>query len=350
MRTVAVIGFSVVVMTIWSGCREREPEPALNYNLGDKPGELMPLAVAAGDARILEDQKGVREEEAGRPARRARAARSPADQAEPKDSGAKSQTKAPAGKDPAADKKAGAAALKGASLEDLLKRSDKKGAKPSTPDAKAGRAAPKGASLGDLLKRASKKGPKLPATDEKAEPTAPKARAPAGLAKKETQEGASPETAKAEQFVRKLADGRFDEAVKDFDSRMQEAIPSAKLKAMWEGAIGQCGPFKAMEPGTTQRMGALTAVLVPCRFAIMSLQLRLVYDPKGKISGLWVEPLGAETAGESAPDKPAGKGPKASEGSLLGNLLKQAIKKGVKSAATKPAAKPTATRPSSPPR
>ncbi len=307
IRTVGVIGVGVVAMTVLAGCRDREPDPPLNQNLGDKPGQLMPLGVAAADARILEDQKGITEEETGRPVRRASAKRAPQEKAEPKRADA-------ADKKPKADKKA----------------------EPT---------APKGGSLGDLLKKAEKKGAKPPAADKTPEAASPKGRSLADLMKKGKQKGAGPEAAKAEQFVRKLAAGQFEQAAEEFDATMRQGMPAAKLEGVWKAVVAQCGPFKTTQPGTTQQVGALTTVFVPCQFANANLQVKVVYNPKGKISGLWVQPAGAETAGKG-PEAP--KDSKASKGGVLGNLLKRAGKMGGKTATTKPAAKPTAKKPSSP--
>jgi hypothetical protein len=44
------------------GCRQQPPEPTHNRNLGDQPGELMPVAVSPADPRILQDQSGVTEQ------------------------------------------------------------------------------------------------------------------------------------------------------------------------------------------------------------------------------------------------------------------------------------------------
>lgn len=77
MRTARLLGITgglgwvLTGLVFVSACNESAPPPRYNTNLGDKPGELMPVSVSPADPGILQDQKGVTEEEFVAPADRA---------------------------------------------------------------------------------------------------------------------------------------------------------------------------------------------------------------------------------------------------------------------------------------
>ncbi len=99
---------------------------------------------------------------------------------------------------------------------------------------------------------------------------------------------------RGERFVRMLVDGRYDQAVEDFAPEMRKAMSATQLGALWKDLVRKNGPLQGTGNGTVKRLGRWRAVFVPCRFARASLQLKVVYDQEGLVSGLWVEPAGGE--------------------------------------------------------
>lgn len=128
MRTAAILIVGVVGLTATSACRDDSPEPIHNRNLGDKEGELMPVGVAPADARILQDQKGVEQEEFNPPSRARQAKRSRSEEDEPEEGEARPRRgRAAVGR---TGKKPSPAAPKGGALGALLDKAKEKDAKP----------------------------------------------------------------------------------------------------------------------------------------------------------------------------------------------------------------------------
>jgi len=266
MQRAVVIGLSLAGLAVLSGCRERSAEPARNRNLGDEAGELMPVAVAPADPRILEDQKSVTAEGGRRP------------------SGKKAKEEEETSEEGDAKPKPG-------SLSDLAKKAKDKGKGPE----KA-----KGGSLAELAKKAKEK------IEKDKKPEKSKAEALAELTKQATQgKKGTPTTAKAEQFIGRLAKGQFDAVVKEFAPEMVKTLPAKKLKGMWGGLVSQLGALRSAGPGVEQKAGALTIVNVPCKFARATLHATVTYDQKGKVAGLGFGPPAAP--GAEPATKPAGK-------------------------------------------
>lgn len=246
---VGVLAVFAAGLLVSCGCRQQEPDYAYDKNLGDAPGELMPLAVSPANPRILEDQKGVTAETPG-PAKRRVATEAGEEAEEAKPTGRR--TRRPGG------------------------RTDR---------------------------------PSGPAQDQP--PSAEKAAKDGGPTDVTKKAAASPLAARAQQFVQSLAGGKFEEAAKGFGPQMRQAMPVAQLQTVWQGVIAQLGPFKATQPGTEAQEGRLTAVFVPTEFTRGVVRVKVVYDQNGAMAGLWLEPPGGLPTAATAPTVPAGRVPAA---------------------------------------
>jgi hypothetical protein len=94
----------------------------------------------------------------------------------------------------------------------------------------------------------------------------------------------------AKQVVSHLEKGEFEEAIKNFDDVMRQALPADKLSDTWKKVMAQVGAFKKQIGSRTQKIGEYDAVLVTCEFEKQTLDVRLVFNAKKQIAGLQFGP------------------------------------------------------------
>lgn len=109
----------------------------------------------------------------------------------------------------------------------------------------------------------------------------------------------------AEEFAGHVSNGRYEEAVKNFDETMIKALPVEKLKQIWESVQTSAGSFESLgKPTATQSKGP-TNVVIPAVFKTTTLNLSISVDAEGRISGFWIRPGGAAATYAAADyDKP----------------------------------------------
>jgi hypothetical protein len=95
---------------------------------------------------------------------------------------------------------------------------------------------------------------------------------------------------KALVFVGFLEKGRFAEATADFDSTMRAKLPASTLELLWNQMGAQVGPLLETVRLRTESKGDYRTVFVTCRFEKATLDLKLVFDARGRISGFWIAP------------------------------------------------------------
>ena len=101
--------------------------------------------------------------------------------------------------------------------------------------------------------------------------------------------------AKAESILRNLQEGRTAEIVKEFDDRMANELPEARLKPVWQGLVAQFGAFKSVaerREGRTQDRQAVELILA---FEKQTIVQRTVFDGAGRVAGLVFRPLDGAT-------------------------------------------------------
>jgi hypothetical protein len=106
----------------------------------------------------------------------------------------------------------------------------------------------------------------------------------------------------AEQFVDRLSTGNFDAAVGSFDTTVTQALPAAALKQAWEALISQCGAFQKRQGFRTGKFQSFDIVYVTCQFEKTLLDVKIVFDPAGKIAGLFFVPSLLKNAGPQPSD------------------------------------------------
>ncbi len=106
---------------------------------------------------------------------------------------------------------------------------------------------------------------------------------------------------KAKAFIGLMNSGAFEKATADFDETMARVMPPAKTKEVWEQVTGQVGKFVRQLSTRTERAGIYDIILVTCRFERATLDVKVVFNPKEQISGLFFVPPKPE-AKYSLPD------------------------------------------------
>ena len=110
----------------------------------------------------------------------------------------------------------------------------------------------------------------------------------------------------ARNLTEQLAARKFDSVVGHFDETMTSAMPAAKLAGFWSGLIGRVGAFQSIAGTRVQTVQGYQVVLATSKFEKAALNIKWVFDSKGRVAGFFVVPVEAE-APWSPPDyaKPA---------------------------------------------
>jgi uncharacterized protein len=119
-----------------------------------------------------------------------------------------------------------------------------------------------------------------------------------GVLHAEEQPGKPSRTQAADDFVKLLVHGDFDKAVADFDAVMLKAMPADQLKKAWEATLAETGAYKKTLETRSEKAGVYQVVLVTCEFAKRPLDVRVVFNKAGKISGLQFRPPAPKGAEE----------------------------------------------------
>jgi len=98
----------------------------------------------------------------------------------------------------------------------------------------------------------------------------------------------------AKDLTQHLAARQFDSVVSHFDETMTSAAPSAKLAEIWDGLIGQVGAFQSIAGTRLQPVQGYQVVLVTSKFEKATLNLRWVFDAKGRVAGFNIVPAEPE--------------------------------------------------------
>jgi dienelactone hydrolase len=100
--------------------------------------------------------------------------------------------------------------------------------------------------------------------------------------------------AAAGRFVEQLVDEQFDEAVEGFDATMTRVMPPEKLKAAWTAVLKKAGPFERQVGIEVADVPKFKIGVVTCEFEGGTLDVRVVFDSAGKITGLWFAPSASD--------------------------------------------------------
>ena len=93
--------------------------------------------------------------------------------------------------------------------------------------------------------------------------------------------------AQAEEFVELLAQEDFQSAVESFDSVMKDTMPADKLREAWKALVAESGAFQRRVAVRTEKVQQYDIVFVTWEFGKRLLDIKVVFNSAGQISGLW---------------------------------------------------------------
>lgn len=99
---------------------------------------------------------------------------------------------------------------------------------------------------------------------------------------------------KALAFVAAYTSGRFDDVVATFDEAMLKALPKEKVVETWRALEAQLGAYKSSAVATVERKAPLVRVTLTTEFDKAKVNLVVVYDGQGRVTGFFVQPHTAD--------------------------------------------------------
>ena len=95
----------------------------------------------------------------------------------------------------------------------------------------------------------------------------------------------------AESFVKLLIDKKYEQATQSFDNKMKRALPAAGLAHAWKSTMAQVGLFQRQLGTRTEKVLRTDIIYVTCQFESSPLDIKVVYNKRSQISGLWFVPV-----------------------------------------------------------
>jgi fermentation-respiration switch protein FrsA (DUF1100 family) len=89
------------------------------------------------------------------------------------------------------------------------------------------------------------------------------------------------------RFVDLISKGDFAGAETNFDPTMKSAMPEARLRETWQTVQAQAGPFQEQLGARAIKLAGYDAALVTCQFEHTMLDVKVVFDAQGRVSGLF---------------------------------------------------------------
>jgi hypothetical protein len=94
----------------------------------------------------------------------------------------------------------------------------------------------------------------------------------------------------AKEFFNLLLKEDFKTCTTYFDSTMKTALPENKLKGAWKSLIAQTGPYKSQKGMKKEKEAGFDVVIINCSFEKAPIDVKIVFNNKKEISGLWFLP------------------------------------------------------------
>jgi uncharacterized protein len=98
---------------------------------------------------------------------------------------------------------------------------------------------------------------------------------------------------------------QFDKTVARFDETMAAVLPAATLAATWDGLLGQVGAFRGVTATRQQEAKGYHLVFVTCRFDKATLDVKIAFDARQRIAGLFFVPTQGPPPGQAQTEAPA---------------------------------------------
>ena len=94
----------------------------------------------------------------------------------------------------------------------------------------------------------------------------------------------------SEEFLNKMNRNQFDSCQSYFDESVRDKINANMMRSMWERVPSFVGEFKSYNNIRTEKSDTLDIVLITCAFEKTKLDLKLSYNDKKKIVGIFFVP------------------------------------------------------------
>lgn len=104
----------------------------------------------------------------------------------------------------------------------------------------------------------------------------------------------------ARTFLEQCQASKFEEATANFDARMKEVLPPAKLSEIWGGLIKQLGPATKTGEPREDRVGKSRRAKIRCEFKSTALDALVSFNAEGRIEGFFLVPAEASETAEGA--------------------------------------------------
>jgi uncharacterized protein len=92
----------------------------------------------------------------------------------------------------------------------------------------------------------------------------------------------------AKAFLERCQASRFEEATANFDAKMKEVLPAAKLGQVWNGLTKQLGPITKMGEPREDKVGKSRRAKIRCVFKSTALDALVSFNPEGRIEGFFL--------------------------------------------------------------
>jgi dienelactone hydrolase len=107
------------------------------------------------------------------------------------------------------------------------------------------------------------------------------------------------------QVVAGMAGGDFAGVEALFDETMRAALPEAKLRELWDALLSQLGAYQGTGDVKTAPQDPYTVVLVRTEFATGPVNIQVTVDSAGRVAGLFVRPVEADSPAPGASPTPS---------------------------------------------
>ena len=97
-------------------------------------------------------------------------------------------------------------------------------------------------------------------------------------------------TGPGREFVEALVRGDYTAAVAKFDATMKGVMPEAKLAEAWGSLLQQVGSFQRISSVSQKKEQGYDVAYVLCAFEKTAVNVKVVYNDKMEVSGLWFVP------------------------------------------------------------
>ena len=91
---------------------------------------------------------------------------------------------------------------------------------------------------------------------------------------------------RAHMFVSQLLNADFKSAANSFDDQMKNAFNEDKLQESWQNLVAEAGSLLQLNPTRTAEMEGYKIVVIRCQFQRSIIDVQVVFNGQGQISGL----------------------------------------------------------------